>query len=113
MHEFSLCESILDSIAEQARRHGFQRVRRVVLDIGELANVELEALRFAFEITRCDTLAATAELTIIEQPGRAECPDCARSGAVHTHFDPCPHCGGHRWRLTGGHELRIRELEVE
>ena len=51
MHEFSLCESILDSIAEQARRHGFRRVRRVVLDIGELANVELEALRFAFEIT--------------------------------------------------------------
>ena len=47
MHEIALCESILETVTEQTRRQGFSRVRRVWLEIGELANVELDALRFA------------------------------------------------------------------
>ena len=113
MHEFSLCESILEIVTEQTRRQGFSRVRRVWLEIGELANVEPEALRFAFEAARRETLAAEAELEIITLPGRAWCPDCAQPVAVSQPFDPCPGCGGFHWRLTGGNELRIKELEVE
>ncbi|MCC6136809.1 MAG: hydrogenase maturation nickel metallochaperone HypA [Candidatus Contendobacter sp.] len=113
MHEFSLCEGIIDTVTTQARQQGFSRVRRVWLEIGELANVELEALRFAFEIVRQDTTAADAELDIISLPGRAHCLDCAQPVAVQQHFDPCPLCGGYQWRLVSGTELRIKELEVE
>ncbi|HCK79989.1 MAG TPA: hydrogenase maturation nickel metallochaperone HypA, partial [Candidatus Competibacteraceae bacterium] len=34
MHEFSLCESIIDTITAQTRQQGFNRVRRVWLEIG-------------------------------------------------------------------------------
>lgn len=113
MHELSLCESILDTIITRTRQQGFSRVRRVWLEIGALANVELAALRFAFEVVRENTLAATAELEIITLPGRAWCLDCAQAVTVHALYDPCPLCGGYQWRLTGGHEMRIKELEVE
>lgn len=113
MHEFSLCEGIIDTVTTQARQQGFNRVRRVWLEIGELANVELEALRFAFEIVRQGTTAAEAELDIITVPGRAHCLDCAQTVAVQQHFDPCPFCGGYQWRLVSGTELRIKELEVD
>lgn len=113
MHEFSLCEGIIETITTQARQRGFKRVLRVWLEIGELANVELDALRFAFEATRRDTTAATAELEIITLPGRAHCLDCAQTVAVQQHFDPCPLCGGYQWRLLSGTEMRIKELEVE
>ncbi len=113
MHEFSLCESIIETITIQTRQQGFNRVRRVWLEIGALANVELDALRFAFEIARQDTVAATAELDIITLPGRAWCLDCAETVTVNQYFDPCPRCGGYQWRLTGGNEMRIKELEVE
>ncbi|MFZ4790812.1 MAG: hydrogenase maturation nickel metallochaperone HypA [Candidatus Competibacteraceae bacterium] len=113
MHEFSLCEGIIDTVTTQARQQGFNRVRRVWLEIGELANVELEALRFAFEIVRQDTTAAEAELDIITVPGRAHCLDCAQTVPVQQHFDPCPLCGGYQWRLVSGTELRIKELEVD
>ena len=70
MHEFSLCESIVETLTTQTRQQGFTQVRRVWLEIGALANVELDALRFAFEIVRQNTVAATAELDIITLPGR-------------------------------------------
>lgn len=113
MHEFSLCEGIIETITSQARQHGFNRVLRVWLEIGALANVEPDALRFAFETMRRDTTAATATLDIITLPGRAHCLDCAQTVAVQQHYDPCPLCGGFQWRLLGGAEMRIKELEVE
>ncbi len=113
MHEFSLCEGIIDTISEQARRNGFQRVQHVWLEIGALANVELEALRFAFEVVRENTIAASAQLDIITLPGCAWCLDCAQSVEIHQLFDPCPQCNGYHWRLTGGNEMRIKEIEVE
>ena len=113
MHEFSLCESIIETITAQARQQGFHRIRRVWLEIGALANVELEALCFAFEIVREKTVAAQAELEIIRLPGRAWCLDCAQTVEINQLFDPCPRCGGYQWRLTGGNELRIKEMEVD
>ena len=113
MHEFSLCESIIETVTGQARQRGFSQVRRVWLEIGALANVELEALRFAFEVVRQDTIAAGAELDIITLPGRAHCLDCAESVAVNQYFDPCPRCGGYQWRLLSGNEMRIKEMEVD
>ena len=113
MHEFSLCQGIMDAITTQAQQHGFQRVRRVWLEIGDLANVEREALRFAFDVMRADTVAATAELDIIRLPGRAWCLACQQAIAVNERYEPCPLCGGYQWQLTGGHEMRIKELEVE
>ncbi|CDH44470.1 MAG: hydrogenase maturation nickel metallochaperone HypA [Candidatus Competibacteraceae bacterium] len=113
MHELSLCEGIIETITTQVHQRGFKRVLRVWLEIGELANVEPESLRFAFAAIRCDTIAATAELEIITLPGRAHCLDCAQTVAVQQHFDPCPLCGGYQWRLLSGTEMRIKELEVE
>ena len=113
MHELSLCESIIETLTDQTRRQGFHRVRRVWLEIGALANVEQDALRFTFEIVRENTVAATAELHIATLPGRAWCADCAQTVAVDQYFDPCPLCGGYQWRLTSGNEMRIKEMEVD
>lgn len=112
MHEFSLCESIIDTITTHARQQGFQRVQRVWLEIGALANVELDALRFAFEVVREHTLAAEAQLEILILPGQAWCLECTQTIAIAQWFDPCPLCGGYQWRLTGGNEMRIKEMEV-
>jgi hypothetical protein len=49
MHEMALAESILNIVEETARRQGAARVTEVRLEIGELANVESEALQFGLE----------------------------------------------------------------
>jgi hydrogenase nickel incorporation protein HypA/HybF len=113
MHEMSLCESMLQIIEEQARTRGYSKVLRVRLEIGALAGVEPGALRFGFEVVRRGTLADEAELEIIELPGKAWCLSCCDTVDIRQRFDACPQCGGVQLQTTGGHEIRIKDLEVE
>ncbi len=91
----------------------FTRVKGVWLEIGPLAGVELEALRFGFDVVTRDSLAEGAALEIIEMPGQAWCLQCAKTVPVTQRFDACPECGSYQLQITGGDEMRIKELEVE
>ena len=113
MHEMSLCESILQIIEDNATSQRYQRVKTVWLEIGNLSGVELEAMRFSFEIVTRGSLAEEAKLEIIEIPGQAWCMQCAKTVSVTQRFDACPDCGGYQLQVTGGEEMRIKELEVE
>ena len=113
MHEMSLCASMVQIIEEQAREQGFSRVRRVWLEIGPLAGVEVAAMRFGFDVVTRGTLAENATLEILETQAEAWCMACSRQVPVTQRFDACPECGGFQLQVTGGEELRIKELEVD
>lgn len=113
MHEMALAESILSTLQEQARRHDYARVRTVWLEIGPLASVEEQSLRFSFDVVVKGTLADGARLEIETSPAQAWCMPCGRSVIVERRFDACPECGGHQLQVTSGDELRIKELEVD
>lgn len=113
MHEMSLCASLLQIIEEQAGLQNFTRVRQVRLEVGALAGVEIEALRFGFEVVMRDTLAHSASLEIIELPGLARCLNCKQPVEINKRIDACPRCQGYQLQITGGDQLRIKDLEVE
>ncbi len=113
MHEMSLCEGVLQVLQDNARSQGYQRVKTVWLEIGGLAGVELDAMRFSFDAVTRGTLAERAKLEIIEVPGEAWCMQCATTVAVQQRFDACPDCGSYQLQVTGGEEMKIKELEVE
>nr|WP_199930434.1 hydrogenase maturation nickel metallochaperone HypA [Sedimenticola thiotaurini] len=113
MHEMSICEGILQVMEEQAASQQFKRVKSVWLEIGPLAGVELDALRFGFDVVTRDSLADGARLEIIEMPGTAWCLACSKSVPIRQRFDACPECGSFQLQITGGDELRIKELEVD
>jgi len=113
MHEMSLCEGVLQVLETEARRQGFSRVRQVWLEIGQLAGVETEAMRFCFDAVMKGSLADRARLNIVETPGQAWCMICAKTVPVRQRFDACPDCGSHQLQVTAGDQMKIKELEVE
>ena len=113
MHELSLCEGVVQVVVEQAHVQRYSRVETVWLEVGTLAGVEVEALRFGFEVVTRGTLAEGARLEIISLPGRAWCLSCGEAVILEQRGVPCPQCGGYQLEVTGGEELRIKELEVE
>lgn len=113
MHEMSLCESILQILQSQAQVQAFSRVKTVWLEIGELASVEKEALRFSFDVVVKNSLADNARLEIIDVAGQAWCMQCMKPVQIKQRYDACPDCGGYQLQVTGGEEMRIKELEVE
>jgi hydrogenase nickel incorporation protein HypA/HybF len=113
MHEMSLTEGVLQILQDSAKSQGFKRVKTVWLEIGELAGVEVEAMRFCFGVVMQGTLADQARLEIIIVPGQAWCAKCEKSVAVQQRFDVCPDCGSYPLQITGGDQMRVKELEVE
>lgn len=112
MHEMSLCEGVVQVIEDEARRHGFTRVRAVRLAIGRFAGVETAALRFGFDVVARGTVAEGARLDIDEMPGRAICFSCGETVDIPDRLAPCPLCGGTRLLATGGDDMTIKDLEV-
>ena len=113
MHEMSLAEGVLQLIEDSAKTENFSRVKTVWLEIGQLAGVEAEAMKFCFEAVVRDSIAQDARLEIIETPGQAWCLQCAETVQVQALYDACPKCGSHQVQVTGGNEMRVKELDVE
>lgn len=112
MHEMSLAEGVLQIVEEAARVQNFSRVATVVLEIGQLSSVEPEAMRFCFDAVIRGSVAEGARLEIVNTPGKAWCMKCGKDVAVETRHDPCPHCDSFQLQITGGTEMRVKELEV-
>ena len=113
MHEMSLAESVLQIIEESARAQNFQRVRTVVLEIGALSAVEPDAMRFCFDAVTSGSIADGARLEILDKPGEGWCAGCNKTVLLRERFGLCPECGGTRVEITGGNEMRVKDLEVE
>lgn len=113
MHEMSIAEGVVQLLEEQSLTQSYTRVKHVWLEIGPLAAVESEALRFCFDAVTRNTLAEGAALDIIDLPGEAWCLGCASTVPITQRYDSCVNCGSYQLQVTRGDELRIKELEVE
>lgn len=113
MHEMSLAEGIRGIVEDAARERGFARVRGVVLEIGELSSVEVDALRFCFDVVMRGTVADGARMEVVPVPGGGWCMACADTVPIGRLYDPCPRCGSYQVQATAGTEMRVRELEVD
>lgn len=112
MHEASLAGGVLQLVEDTARREGFSRLLTLRLEAGQLAGVDVRALRFALESLAPGTLLDGAQIQIDETPGQAWCLPCAQSVAIAQRGDACPVCGGYQLQPTGGMELRVVDMNV-
>jgi len=113
MHELSLAQGIVEIVQDYARKEAFARVKSVHLTIGALSHVDPRAIIFGFDVVARGTVAEGATLAIDRPGGSGYCTDCSKTVAIAAHGDPCPECGGNKWLLVGGDEMRVVDLEVE
>lgn len=109
----ALAEGVLQLIEDAAREQDFARVSAVWLEIGQLSGVEVEAMKFCFDAVTRDSIAAGATLEIIAVPGTGWCMACAKTVPMREVFGECPECGSVQMQVTGGTDMRIKDLEVE
>lgn len=113
MHEMSLTQGVLNILEDYAEKNDFSKVTKVWLEIGQLSHVEPEAMAFCFDAVMKGTLADGAELEIIEIPGQAICADCTHETTITSRIAQCPKCDSYKLHVSGGDEMRVKELEVD
>lgn len=113
MHEMSLAQGIVRQLEEQAQLQRFSRVWVLRLEIGPLAAVDAEALRFCFDVVTQGTLAEGAQLEIDAPHATARCLECGVTQSVVCRYNACTDCGSYRLQLLSGDQMNIKALEVE
>jgi hydrogenase nickel incorporation protein HypA/HybF len=108
MHELSLTQGIVETITD---RLGPRRVVMVRLEIGTLAGVVVDSVRFCFDLVVAGTPLEGARLEIVEPGGRARCRDCDVEFASDDPILLCP-CGSSDVEVLAGRELLIKAVEV-
>lgn len=111
MHEMTIVANVLEIAHRQATAAHAARINKVVLEVGTLAGVEVESLRFCFGAARSG-LSAHAELEIREVPGRGLCPGCGATADVSEPAAVCNACG-RVLEISGGRELSVASLNVD
>ena len=111
MHEYSIVQSLFDQIQATARARGAVAVRRVNVQIGEIAGVDVGLLRTAYDLFRVHTICEHASLDVETVAARWTCPgghgDISRGCAL-----VCPVCARPA-RLAAGDEIILQHVELE
>jgi hydrogenase nickel incorporation protein HypA/HybF len=115
MHELTLCFNLI-RILEQTANSATPpiiRIKTVWLEIGELAGIDIDAIRFSFPIAATHSLAKDATLKIKTQAGQALCHNCHKNVTLSSLLAPCSICGQYNYTITQGKALRIIRIAVD
>jgi hydrogenase nickel incorporation protein HypA/HybF len=123
MHEFSLAQSIVDTVIKVGRQHGARQILEVNLLVGEVALVNVDQLGWYIDMLTKETAAEGVKLSVTKTPVRIRCMSCGYEGGVtyresdsrwHVSlpvFD-CPQCNSPETIITSGRELHIKDMNV-
>jgi len=107
MHEFGLCEGMLEAVRKRAAGRPVAGIR---VRCGVRHAVDDAAMTQAFALIAAGTEAADASVELVTVPATVTCRDC---GGVDETTDPlavCKRCGGLNVEVSGGDELTLESI---
>ncbi len=114
MHEVSIVETLIEQVEREVERSGHKgRVTRLELVIGRLSGVNIDSIRFAFEMLAPGTLLEAARVHIDEPKATCCCRSCGARAAVDGLVAQCPACGSGDAFIEGGRDLLLQSIELE
>ena len=115
MHELAIAQELIETACGVLPVSASGRVRTVRVELGPLAGVSADELRFGFSVVAPGTPLAGAELEVVETPVVVYCRACQTESVLP---DPvfalfCPLCETTEVQLVHGKELTLASFEVE
>jgi len=108
MHEYGLCEAIVDAVE---RRADGRRVDRVRVRIGALHRVVEPAFQEAFAHAASGSVAEGADLDLVVVAPHAVCSSCGQERLMADFRPLCNSCGS-VLSMDGGDELVLESIQV-
>lgn len=113
MHEVAIMTEAVRMAVESAQAAGAKRVTGLKLRIGALSGVVPEALQFAWDVVRRDTMVEAARLEIESVSAVCWCATCQAEFECKEFLNECPRCHDLSGDLRRGRELEIAAVELE
>jgi hydrogenase nickel incorporation protein HypA/HybF len=112
MHEYSLVQALVTRVEQEARKRGALRIHRLSVKVGELAGVDPELFRTAYETFRAGTLCADVPLDLRQVPASWACPRC-KTPIARGEILRCATCDSPAQLDEGSDALTLDGIEME
>ncbi len=123
MHEFSVAQSIVDTILQVAEANKATRVIEVNMEVGEISLVNMDQLNWYIDMLTAETIAKGIKVNVIERPTRIRCMECGYEGPVHYEeknpewhlripIFECVECESSETIVKEGRELKIKDINA-
>lgn len=110
MHEWGICEGILEAVQ---RRTAGRRVQRVKVRVGVLHRLEQHAMQQGFSLAASGSDAEDAILDVCVVPVKSRCRLCGQESEAAEILLVCSNCGGTELDISGGDELILESIEYQ
>ena len=110
MHEYGLCEGVLETVRQRA---GGRQVAGIRVRFGVRHAVVEESLVQAFSFVAAGTEAAGAVVELVTVPATIDCRDCGLRAETTDVLALCPRCGGDDVTISGGDEMTLESITYE
>jgi hydrogenase nickel incorporation protein HypA/HybF len=107
MHEFGLCEGVLEAVRTRAAGRPVAGIR---VRCGVRHAVDPAAMAQAFTMIAAGTEAADAAVDVVTVPAVLTCRDCGAAGESTDMIAACHNCGSVNVTVTGGEELILESV---
>lgn len=120
MHEISIATHLINSIVELATQNNAKKVKEVSIEIGKLAIVDKEQLKFAIEFLANDTVCKGMKVEIKPLPIKIKCKNKhittidreVEFSDIYKYLN-CAECGNNEIEILQGKEILIRKVVFE
>ncbi len=114
MHEASIVEALIEQVGVEVARCGRGgRVLGLDLVIGRLSGVNVDSIRFAFEVLSPGTIVEGSRMNIDEPKAICCCRSCKSRSPIDDLEAECPACGSDDITIEGGQEMLLKTIELE
>lgn len=112
MHEVAIMAEAVRMAVDSAQAAGARQITGLRLRVGTLSGAAPEAMTFAWDVVRQNTMAAEASLTIEVVPAACWCAGCQVEFEGKEFMSECPRCHQLSDDLRRGRELEIASVEL-
>ena len=113
MHEMTLAVGIIDLAVRTAEQNNAKKINSITVEAGALAGIIQDALEFCFTEAARNTIAENAVLKYVSIPAQAICGACGFHFPSQERVAKCPKCDAFVFELSGGTELRVKDINVD
>ncbi len=113
MHEMSIVVSIVEIAENEANKVDAKKITSLELDIGTVSGIEIDALNFAFDSIKHETMLSDAEIKINILTAKSVCEDCNYEFLVEDVYSLCPKCDSYKTSIIQGKEMKVKSILVD
>lgn len=105
--------SVREIVEDAAAQNGATKVNTVNIVVGEFSSVSVEALEFAMDVAKKESVFEAANIVIRQVKTVLKCADCGAETEMEDFVFSCGRCRSGAVRIISGDRMYVESIDIE